>query len=101
MGVSPMSLADDFPSNVCNFTLRHCAFAPLRETAVIYGWFLAKARRRKDRKERMLNETIGHIGPARRLNAENANSSLCRDDLSAGCDQCRCHRDRASHSDLR
>jgi hypothetical protein len=64
-----MSLADDFPSNVCNFTSRLRAFAPLRETAVIYGWFLAKARRRKDRKERMPDEIIGPMSPARRFNA--------------------------------
>ena len=32
--------------------------------------------RRKDRKERMLNETIEPISPTRRFNAENANSFL-------------------------
>jgi len=43
-----MSLADDFPSNVCNFTLRLRAFArdSVLHCLVIYGWVLAKAQRK-------------------------------------------------------
>jgi len=42
-----MSLADDFPSNVCNFTLRLRAFArdSVLHCRVIYGQVLAKAQR--------------------------------------------------------
>jgi hypothetical protein len=42
-----MSLADDFPSNVCNFTLRLRAFArdSVLRCRVIYGLVLAKAQR--------------------------------------------------------
>src|SRR5262245_44355187 len=103
MGAPPASLAHDLPSNVCYFTLRLSAFASdsVLHYRIIYGWSLAKALRRKDRKERTLHETIDPISPARRFNAENANSCLRRDDLSAGCGQCLCRRDNSSHGDLR
>jgi len=46
-----MSLADDFPSNVCDFTLRLRAFTrdSLLHCRVIYGQVLAKAQRSRSK----------------------------------------------------